>query len=329
MGQAPGGELALTLERLAGDRLTVRLVAVEYAARNTNAYAFERLDGGVMPGAEAGAHITLILPNGFERQYSLLRTEAAPTRYWTAVKRDPASRGGSAYIHDHLRVGQTLQIAPPRNNFPLAEDAGHSVLFAGGIGVTPILAMARRLQTRWRSFETYYACRAPEDAAFAAELQAAGPTHLHLDDQAGRVFDIAAAVAAAPPAAHLYCCGPNPMLTAFEAATQGWPSDQIHVEYFSGREAPDTAGGYVVELARSKRTFAIAPGKTILDVLRAGGVDVASSCEEGVCGACETKVLSGVPDHRDVILTREERAENRTMFICCSGAKTDRLVLDL
>ena len=319
----------MTLERLSGDPLTVRLVAVEYAARGTNAYGFERLDGGVMPGAEPGAHIALSLPNGIERQYSLLKTETSPTRYWAAVKRDPVSRGGSAYIHEHMRVGETLQIAPPRNNFPLAEDAEHTVLFAGGIGVTPILAMARRLQALGRSFEAYYACRSREDAAFARDLEDAGKTNLHLDDQAGRVFDLAAAVAAAPRSAHLYCCGPNPMLTAFEAATAGWPSAQVHVEYFSAREAPDTAGGYVVELARSGRTFEIAPGKTILDTLRAGGVDVASSCEEGVCGACETKVISGTPDHRDVILSPEERAESKTMFICCSGAKTDRLVLDL
>jgi ferredoxin-NADP reductase len=309
--------------------IRARLVAVEYAARDTNAYAFARPDGGPLPPATAGAHITLHLPNGMERQYSLLQGEPSPDRYWIAVKRDPASRGGSAFVHEKLRVGETLTIDPPRNNFPVAETASHSVLIAGGIGVTPMVAMARRLQALGRSFEVHYAVRAREDAAFFSALVAAGPVSLHLDEEAGRVFDMAGAVGAAPEDAHLYCCGPNPMLAAFEAATAGRSADCIHVEYFSAREAPDTKGGYVVELARSGRSFEIPPGETILEVLRKAGVDVASSCEEGVCGACETKVLAGEPDHRDVILSPEERAENATMFICCSGAKSDRLVLDL
>jgi ferredoxin-NADP reductase len=319
----------LTRDGASNAPIRARLVAVEYAARDTNAYAFARPDGGPLPPATAGAHITLHLPNGMERQYSLLRGEAAPERYWIAVKRDPASRGGSAFVHDKLRVGETLTLDPPRNNFPVVETAEHSVLIAGGVGVTPMVAMARRLQALGRSFEVHYAARSRDDAAFVDELRAAGRLTLHLDQEAGRVFDMAAAVRAAPPDAHLYCCGPNPMLAAFEAATVGRPADCIHVEYFSAREAPDTSGGYVVELARSGRSFEIPPGETILEVLRKAGVDVASSCEEGVCGACETKVLAGVPDHRDVILSPQERAENATIFICCSGAKTDKLVLDL
>ena len=219
----------MTLERLSGDPLTARLVAIEYAARDTNAYAFERLDCGPLPDAAAGAHIALMLPNGMERQYSLLRAEAAPTRYWVAVKRDPASRGGSAYIHERLRVGETLTITPARNNFPLAEAAEHSVLIAGGIGVTPVVAMARRLLQLGRRFEVHYAARSRQDAAFAADLAAAGSLNLHLDDEAGRVFNLASVVEAAPAGAHLYCCGPNPMLTAFETATAGWPSAQVHV----------------------------------------------------------------------------------------------------
>lgn len=319
----------MTRDLATGEPLKCRLVAVEYAARDTNAYSFARLDGGPLPAATAGSHITLHLPNGMERQYSLLRGEPAPDRYWIAVKRDPASRGGSAFVHEKLRVGEVLTVEAPRNNFPVDETAVHSVLIAGGIGVTPMVAMARRLQSLGRSFEVHYAARAREEAAFVHELVAAGSLALHLDEQEGRVFDMAAAVAAAPQDAHLYCCGPNPMLAAFEAATAGRPPACIHVEYFSAREAPDTKGGYVVELARSGRSFEIPPGETILDVLRKAGVDVASSCEEGVCGACETRVVAGVPDHRDVILSPEERAENATMFICCSGAKSDRLVLDL
>lgn len=309
---------------------TLRLTAVRYVARDTHVFEFSAPDGSTLPEAEPGAHITLSLPNGLSRQYSLVHAGCALRHYEVGVKRDPHSRGGSQYLHESLRVGTLLPVTPPHNNFPLREDAPLSVFFAGGIGVTPIVAMVERLAALGQRSQVYYACRAREEAAFLPELAPLCELHLHVDQEhQGRVLDLAARVAPLPRQTHLYCCGPVPMLAAFEAATADWPREQVHVEYFTAREAAATTGGFTVELARSGREFQIPAGKSILQVLREAGLTVASSCEEGVCAVCETAVLAGIPDHRDAILSEAERASNRTMMICCSGSKSERLVLDL
>jgi tetrachlorobenzoquinone reductase len=311
--------------------IEVRVTAIRYAARDTHLYEFAPLDGKPLPTYEPGAHIDLHLPNGLIRQYSLIRAEPDPSSYSVSVKRDPASRGGSRYVHDELRVGRTLKISAPRNNFPLVEDAGHVVLLAGGIGITPIWCMVQRLHKLGRSFKLYYACRSRADMAFLQALEAVGHTQFHFDDEnGGKVLDIKPIVNEAPRDAHLYCCGPTPMLHAFEAATADWPRAQIHVEYFTPKPgAEEKKGGFVVELARSGQEFVIPAGKSILQVLLDAGVDVDYSCELGICGACEQRVISGTPEHRDAILTEEEQASNTKVMICCAGCKSDRLVLDL
>jgi len=309
--------------------IDVRVVSVREVARDTRLFEFARIDGAPLPDGEAGAHIGVHMANGIMRQYSLVHAAIAPTSYVVGVKRDAASRGGSRWMHDELREGAWLQIEAPRNNFPLAEHAHSSVLFAGGIGITPIYSMVRRLQALGRPWTLHFACRSRLDAAFHDELEALGRTQFHFDDEAGRFFDMAGAVKRAERDAHLYCCGPAPMLAAFEAATADWPRELVHVEYFTARAEAATAGGFSVDCARSNKSFFIPPGRKILHVLREGGVTVSSSCEEGICGACEVDVLSGIPDHRDAILTAAEREENKTMFVCCSGAKTDKLVLDV
>lgn len=308
-----------------------RLTAIRYAAHETNLYEFTRLDGARWPSAAPGAHIDLHLPNGMMRQYSLVHAGETPETYVVGIRRDRASRGGSTFIHDKLRVGAELAIGGPRNNFPLDENAAHSVLVAGGIGITPIMCMLERLEALGRGFRLYYSCRNRAEAAFLKQLQAKGDKVVFNFDEEnnGKFLDLAAIVAAAPAGAHFYCCGPTPMLKAYEAATAALPRENVHVEYFTAAEAAAVEGGYIVELRRSKREIAIPPGKTILETLRDAGIDVASSCEEGVCGACETPVISGVPDHRDMILTAAERAASKTMMICCSGSKSERLVLDL
>ena len=313
----------------ASTTVEMRLHAIRYAAQDTHLYEFRRLDGAPLPGVEPGAHIDLHLPNGMMRQYSLCTADGDPRAYVVGVKRDRASRGGSRYIHEYLQVGEILQVGGPRNNFPLKDDAGHSVLIAGGIGVTPIWCMAQRLLKLGRSFELHYACRTRKEAAFLEELAALPQAKLHFDDEAGGFLDLAPVVSQAPAGAHFYCCGPLPMLAGFEAATKSLPPGQVHVEYFSAKEEAATGGGYVVELRRSGREFPIPEGRTILQVLRDAGVDVPYSCEEGVCGACETQVVSGEVDHRDNILTEKERLESKTIMVCCSGSKSPRLVLDL
>jgi ferredoxin-NADP reductase len=317
-------------EEAAPKLIEVRLNAIRFAARDTNIYEFSPADGSPLPAYQPGAHIDVHLPNGLIRQYSLLDAEPDPQRYTIAVKRDPASRGGSRCVHDDLRVGKTLTISAPRNNFALVEAAPHTVLLAGGIGITPIWCMVQRLAKLGRSWTLYYACRSRADMAFLQALEAMSSSQFHFDDESGGKFlDVASILAGVPRDAHLYCCGPTPMLQAFEATTVDWSRQQIHVEYFTPRQELAPTGGFVVELARSGQEFVIPEGKTILQVLLDAGIDVDYSCELGICGACEQRVISGIPEHRDAILSEEEQASNTKVMICCAGCKSERLVLDL
>ncbi|MHC2467838.1 PDR/VanB family oxidoreductase [Bradyrhizobium embrapense] len=306
---------------------------ISYEAERINSYELVARTGGELAPFTAGSHIDLHLPNGMVRSYSLVNDQRERHRYVIAVNRDAESRGGSRFVHDTVKVGEIMTISLPRNNFALCEQAEHSVLIAGGIGITPLLSMIRRLVALERCWELFYAARTRAAAAFLDELgtfRSDAGLHVDFDDErAGRVFDLAAIVRAAPARAHLYCCGPLPMLAAFEAATADRPADRVHVEYFKAREAPATEGCFVVRLARSNRTITVEPGRTILDALLDAGIAANYACTEGVCGTCETRVLEGMPDHRDQFLSEEEQATNRSVMICCSGAKSRMLVLDL
>jgi vanillate O-demethylase ferredoxin subunit len=311
--------------------IEVRVEDVAPLAQGIAAYDLRASAGGVLPPFAAGAHIDLYLPQGVVRSYSLVNPQDERHRYVIAVNRDAASRGGSAWVHDTLRAGSALSIGAPRNNFPLAEAASHSVFIAGGIGITPLWCMIQRLRALGRSWELVYCARTRAHAAFRTDLEALGPAvRFNFDGEpGGRMLDLAATVAAAPPDADLYCCGPVPMLEAFERATADRPPSQVHVEYFSAKAPPASEGGYTLVLARSRLSFEVAKGKTIIDALIEKGFDAPYSCLEGVCGTCETRVIEGTPDHRDLVLSKAEREANRTMMICCSGSKTPKLVLDL
>ncbi len=311
--------------------IEVRLIAIQPVARDTSLFSFQSLDRRPLPNYAPGAHIDLHLPNGLIRNYSLTDAAPEPATYTVGIKRDPASRGGSRFIHEELRVGTAIAISAPRNNFRLREDAAHTILIAGGIGITPIWCMVQRLNALGRGWQLHYACRSRADMAFRQELERMPQAALHCDDEsAGQFLDVAAIVAGAPKHAHLYCCGPAPMLQSFETATKDWPRDQIHVEYFTAKEpAPSRKGGFTVELARSGVEYFIPEGETILNVLLDAGIDIDYSCELGICGACEQRVISGIPDHRDSILSEEEQAENKRVMICCAGCISERLVLDL
>ncbi len=317
----------------AGDLREVRVKRISYEAENINSYELMLPEGGDLERFTAGSHIDLHLKNGMIRSYSLVNDQDERRRYVIAVNKDASSRGGSSFVHGSITAGDMIAISSPRNNFALREDAEHSVLIAGGIGITPLMSMIRRLERLARRWELFYAARTRRAAAFLDDLAAIRPgAHVHVDfddERAGRMFDLAAIVAKAPAHAHLYCCGPLPMLDAFERATAGRPADHVHVEYFQAKEMPALDGGFEVKLARSNRTIAIEPGKTILDALLNAGVSANFSCSEGVCGTCETRVIEGIPDHRDLFLSREEKAANKTIMICCSGSKSQTLVLDL
>lgn len=291
--------------------------------------------GAWLPPFEAGAHIDLQLPNGLIRSYSLLNDQDERHRYVVGINLDARSRGGSRFMHEVVRKGDLLNISAPRNNFRLDETASHTVLISGGIGITPLWAMIQRLEAIGKTWTLYQCARSRQHAAMAAELASLAPrpgcaVHFHFDDeQGGALLDLGAIVDAEPADTHFYCCGPLPMLEAFEKATAQRPSAQVHVEYFAAKSGPDRAGGFEVVLAKSDRVFRIEAGSTILDTLLKAGLDVPHSCCEGVCGSCLVKVLAGEPDHKDLVLTRGEQAANNQMLICCSGAKSQRLVLDL
>jgi tetrachlorobenzoquinone reductase len=317
------------------ESIEVRLKAIRFEAQGISSFEFRPMPGRELPPFTAGAHIDVHLPNGLMRNYSLLNPQSERNRYVIGVNKDLNSRGGSRYMHESLHVGDVLTISAPRNNFPLDESAEHTVLIGGGIGITPLWCMIQRLEQLGRSWELYYAARNRQAAAFLDELRALGEKvhpriNLNFDQESGGQFlDLNGIVGGAPASAHLYCCGPLPMLGAFEQATASLAPERVHREYFAAKDAPDTSGGFVVELSKTSRVIQVPAGKTILDAVLDAGIDVPYSCSEGICGTCETRVLAGIPDHRDLVLSKEEQDANDRMMICCSGAKSDKLVLDL
>jgi ferredoxin-NADP reductase len=312
--------------------LKVRVKRIGYEAESINSFELVSPDGGELPPFTAGAHIDLHLANGMIRSYSLVNDQNERHRYVIAVNNEAAGRGGSKLVHDSLRAGQVIEISYPRNNFTLHEEAAHSVLIAGGIGITPLLSMIRRLEVLGRSWELHYAARTRPAAAFLDDLNALRPPKLYLtfdQEPNARMIDLASIVKSAPADAHIYCCGPVSMLEAFEAATADRPAGHVHVEYFKAKEKPAADGGFEIRLARSKQTIAVQPGQTILDALLSAGINVNYACSEGVCGTCETRLIEGTPDHRDLFLSREEQQASTSIMICCSGSKSPTLVLDI
>jgi len=294
-------------------------------------------DGRPLPAFSAGSHVDVHLPGGMVRQYSLCNDPSESHRYQIAVLRDPASRGGSAAVHNAVREGDTLVISVPRNHFTLAHEASRHLLLAGGIGVTPILCMAERLAALGAAFDMHYACRSPERAAFVSRIRRgsfAPLVHFHYDNgPASQQLDIAAVLAAADAGTHLYVCGPKGFMDAVLGAARSanWDESRLHWEFFAAAEAGarNNDGAFEVQLARSGRVIAIPSDQTVTQALLAAGVDIMVSCGQGVCGTCLTRVLEGRIDHRDVYLTPDEQAANDQFTPCCSRAKSARLVLDM
>jgi vanillate O-demethylase ferredoxin subunit len=316
---------------MAGGSRLLRVQAMAWETAAIRSIGLCDPGGLALPPFTPGAHVDLTLPGRIKRSYSLIGSPQDGSRYEIGVYREPESRGGSVALHDQVRVGDLIETSEPANNFELQEDAAHSVFIAGGIGITPFLPMVERLEHRLGSFELHYCARDRASAGFVDRLRGCG-SRLHLTfsrEPGGCRLDVAQIVAATPADAHLYCCGPKAMIEDFERAAASRDPALVHVEHFTPVDPPAVAGGYLVELARSGNTIAVPPGKTLLQALLDEGFDVPCSCLEGVCGTCETRVLSGVPDHRDVVLSKDEREAGKTMMICCSGAKSERLVLDL
>jgi tetrachlorobenzoquinone reductase len=287
------------------------------------------------PAFEAGSHIDLHLGNGLVRSYSLSNPSSDRQRYVVGVLNDRKSRGGSRYVHQNLRVGQTLAISPPRNNFKLHEDAPRSVLVSGGIGVTPIWCMLQRLVAIGRPVEMIYCARNRKEAAFCEAITALAADKVrvtwHFDEEQGGPPDLARLLGGKGADSHYYCCGPTPMLDGFEKICEQLGYPNAHIERFAAAhvEPSGKEQGFVVMLERSGKEVEVPPGKSILDSLIDAGLNPDHSCKEGVCGACETAVLDGEIEHHDGILTKLERDAGKTMMICVSRCKSARLVLDM
>ena len=316
-------------------QLTVKVLRRTQEAEGIVAFELARPDGAALPAFSAGSHIDVQLPGGVTRQYSLCNDAAEQHRYRIAVLRDPASRGGSNAMHDAVKEGDTLTISEPRNHFPLVH-AGKTLLFAGGIGVTPLLCMAQRLAAIGADFEMHYSTRSPERTAFRQEIAGspfAARVQFHHDDgEAAQKLDLARVLGQPAPGTHLYVCGPTGYIdfVVNTAKGLGWPAEQIHLEYF-GAAAQDTSGdrAFQVKVASSGATYEVPAGETVVQALGKHGIEIMVSCEQGVCGTCITRVLEGECDHRDMYFTDEEKAKNDQFTPCCSRAKSPLLVLDL
>lgn len=312
--------------------IRTRVLARVDEAEDIVSFDLAALDGGALPAFSAGSHIDVHIRPGLVRQYSLCNDPSERHRYQIAVLRDAHSRGGSSAIHDSLRAGDVLQIGMPRNLFPLV-DASRYLLFAGGIGVTPILSMAERLARDGAAFTMHYCTRSAERTAFRQRIADAPFAHrvrVHCD-AAGMRLDLDTTLGEAAPDTHLYVCGPAGFIDAVTDAARklGWSADRIHVEHFGA--APMTEGldvPFEVGIASSGQVLTVPPGRSVTQVLEESGVVIPVSCEQGVCGTCITRVLEGAIEHRDQYFTDEEKAANDQFTPCCSRGR-GTLVLDL
>ncbi len=312
----------VTVEVVARRTLTARVVELELSDP----------DGWDLPRFHAGAHVSVHLPRGGTRPYSLSGDPEIAARYRVAVQRQTPGRGGSAWIHDAVQVGDLIHVSLPRNNFPLAADGDFHLFVAGGIGLTPFLPMVDVLKRAGRAFHLHACARSPEQMPYLErlrELESDGLATIHISggDRSAKL-DVDRLAAGREAGVHLYCCGPNALTEAVRRAAVHWPEHRVHVERFQGDIAASAErGDALVELARSGLTIPVPAGQSIARALLGRGVEIDVSCEAGACGSCRTRYLSGSVDHRDVLLSAAERRDY--MMPCVSGCADGRLVLDL
>lgn len=315
--------------------MQVQVDRVREEAENIRSYRLRPLDGRPLPAFTPGAHIDLLLPADLIRQYSLCNYYPDDDGYYEiGVLREPSGRGGSEYVHQSLTVGDVIAIEGPRNHFELDENA-HSILIAGGIGITPLLSMCRNLSVIDASFELHYLTRRPETAAFTPRLRHPSlrdRVHHHYardDIESGRLY-VNELLAEARPGTHIYCCGPPGLIECVRQAAGHWPAGSISFERFVAANTDEAnLSSFEIEIASSGQICVVPEDKSILRVLREIGICVESQCEEGLCGTCETGLLEGEAEHRDSVLSDDEKAEQSALMVCCSRARSPRLKLDL
>lgn len=317
--------------------LKVRIVEKRPEAVDIVTLVLEPLAGEQqLPSFSAGSHVDVEIRPGLVRQYSLCNDSEETHRYVIGALKDPGSRGGSVAVHEELAVGQEIRISHPRNHFSLAHNASRSLLFAGGIGVTPILCMTERLALTDADFSMHYCARSRDRMAFLKHIQSApyaDKVSLHFDDEdESQKLDLKRVLASESHDSHIYVCGPSGFMNFIIDTVRelGWPEDHVHYEFFVPADV-DTSGDEVFEIqvASSGKVYQVGVDDTIVSVLADDDVEIMTSCEQGICGSCITRVLDGTPEHRDQVLTDQEREEESWITPCCSRSKTKRLVLDL
>jgi ferredoxin-NADP reductase len=312
--------------------LRLRVHQLTWESEGVISVHLRALDGGDLPVWQAGAHVDLRLPGIITRQYSLSGSPTDRTTWRISVLREAAGKGGSQAVHETLRPGDVVEVVGPRNNFPLV--AGADYLFiAGGIGITPMLPMIEAVAASGASWQLLYGGRTRSSMAFLPELERHGDAvRVQPQDEVG-LLDLGALLDEPRDGTLVYCCGPEPLLAAVEERCASWAPGSLHLERFKPRAQapvdPDAESDFEVVLEQSGVTVTVPAGMSVLEALEDNGIEPLNSCREGICGTCETKVLAGVPDHRDSLLSDEERAANDTMMICVGRALCDRLVLDL
>lgn len=311
--------------------LTLNITDLVDATDRIRVLALAPAPGASLPSWDAGAHVRFDLGPIGSRAYSLIRWPGDDDAVWRiAVQREDAGEGGSRAMHA-FGPGATVRVEEPKNDFPLGDHEGPALLLAGGIGITPLISMATALDVQGRDFRLVFAARTRAAMAFGDRLVATfgDRATLVFDDEAP--LDLPAMMAGLDPTTHLYICGPRGMIDAARAAAEhaGFPAAQVHVELFTNPAPQDGDQPFEVEITSTGAVFTVPPGRSIIEVLEEGGVDLVYDCQRGDCGICQTDVISGTPDHRDVVLSDAERAAGKIMQICVSRAKSDRLVLDL
>jgi phthalate 4,5-dioxygenase reductase subunit len=311
--------------------MPLRVTRNDKIADGIHLFEFRDTDGKPLPEFSAGAHIAIQVPGGLLRKYSLCNDPTERDRYLVAVKREANGRGGSANLIDKVKTGDTLMVAAPVNDFGLPPRAQDFLFIAGGIGITPIMAMIREVRAQDKRFRLFYCTRSPETTAFRGELSAPefkDNVTIHYDGgDPACSLDLKPILAERKNREHMYCCGPRPLMEAVRAMTDHWSSAAVHFEAFSEAEThKPTDKPFKVRLAHSGAVIDVPTTKTILEALREHGLEVPSSCETGTCGTCRTKMLAGQADHRDLVLAEHERADN--IMICVSRAKSDEITID-
>lgn len=314
----------------------LRVRSITWEAEQICSFELVDPEGKELPPFEAGAHLDIQVPGGHSRRYSICSSPSDRHHYQVAVLDLPKGRGGSHAMHQRVKAGDLMDISGPHNFFRLEGGLGHTILLAGGIGITPIMAMVESLRRSNSSFEVHYCAKSGNHAAFLERLSpeiAAGKAKIYFDDgDPSKGLDIEQLLKRVPPDTHLYYCGPAGFMEAARKASEHWPDGSIHCEYFGTDPtirvkrvaAPDAA---TVILDKQDITITLDGSQTILEAIRAAGVECDSSCEAGMCGSCKVSYISGRPGHNDLILSEDEREDS--VLICCATVEEGPLVLDM